>query len=354
MAALHFLARGIEFFAPRSRRLEPVQFVETVSMALERELDLRLEAGAAAEFAEVAARDGFLKVPEIDWARSAKRVMTLTWIDGVPLTDVSGLERRGADRPALAIAVTRGFLAAALDHGFFHADMHEGNLIYGDDGQLWVVDFGIMGRIGAKERRYLAEILWGFLRRDYRRVAEVHAEAGYIPSKHSVEEFAQALRAIGEPILGKTADQVSMSRLLLQLFDVTHLFGMHLRPELVMLQKTMVQVEGVARGLDPKHDMWGAARPIVERWVRRELGVEGVAKRAAEEAATGFAALRRLPQTLAALDEAAQALRARAHREPEALTNGWRETTRFHWQAFWTGLAVGGVIAMLVLMARGY
>ncbi|HVY03862.1 MAG TPA: 2-polyprenylphenol 6-hydroxylase, partial [Caulobacterales bacterium] len=282
MAALHFGARCIEFFLPRSRRLEPVQFIETVQSAVERELDLRLEAGAAAEFAEVAARDGFLKVPEIDWSRSAKRVMTQTWIDGVPLTDTAALERKGADRPALAIAITRGFLAAALDHGFFHADMHEGNLIYGDDGALWVVDFGIMGRIGAKERRYLAEILWGFLRRDYRRVAEVHAEAGYIPAKHSVEDFSQALRAIGEPILGKTADQVSMSRLLLQLFDVTHLFGMHLRPELVMLQKTMVQVEGVARQLDPRHDIWGAARPIVERWVRRELGVEGVAKRVAE------------------------------------------------------------------------
>ena len=323
-------------------------------MAVERELDLRLEAGAAAEFAEVAAKDGFLKVPEIDWARSAKRVMTLTWIEGVPLTDVAGLDRRGADRPALAIAVTRGFLAAALDHGFFHADMHEGNLIYGEDGHLWVVDFGIMGRIGAKERRYLAEILWGFLRRDYRRVAEVHAEAGYIPAKYSIEDFGQALRAIGEPILGKTADQVSMSRLLLQLFDVTHLFGMHLRPELVMLQKTMVQVEGVARALDPKHDIWGAARPIVERWVRRELGVEGIAKRGMDEALVGFAALRQLPQTLTALNEAALALRLQAQRQPEAMAGAWRDSTRFHWQAFWTGLAIGGVVVITFLLTQGF
>jgi ubiquinone biosynthesis protein len=291
-------------------------------------------------------------VPEIDWARSAKRVMTQTWIDGVPLTDTAALERKGADRPALAIAVTRGFLAAALDHGFFHADMHEGNLIYGDDGALWVVDFGIMGRIGAKERRYLAEILWGFLRRDYRRVAQVHAEAGYIPSRHSVEDFSQALRAIGEPILGKTADQVSMSRLLLQLFDVTHLFGMHLRPELVMLQKTMVQVEGVARQLDPRHDIWGAARPIVERWVRRELGVEGVTKRAVEEAASGLTAIRMLPQTLRALDEAAQALRQQAQREPERLANGWRANTAFHWQAFFIGIAIG-LAGVAVFLAAG-
>jgi ubiquinone biosynthesis protein len=267
--------------------------------------------------------------------------MTLTWIDGVPLTDQAGLDRAGADRPALAVAVTRGFLASALDHGFFHADMHEGNLIYGKDAKLWVVDFGIMGRIGPKERRYLAEILYGFLRRDYRRVAEVHAEAGYVPERFSVEEFAQALRAIGEPIFGKTAEGISMARLLLQLFDVTHLFGMHLRPELVMLQKTMVQVEGVARALDPKHDMWAAARPIVERWVRRELGAETIAKRVMDEAGGGLAALRRLPQTLSALEGAAQAIRA----GPTPITRA-----PFQWRAFWVG-AAAGVIVMLVWMA---
>jgi ubiquinone biosynthesis protein len=233
--------------------------------------------------------------------------------------------------------VTRGFLAAALDHGFFHADMHEGNMIYGEDGKLWIVDFGIMGRIGRKERRYLAEILYGFLRRDYKRVAEVHAEAGYVPEKYSTEEFAQALRAIGEPILGKTADQVSMSRLLLQLFDVTHLFGMHLRPELVMLQKTMVQVEGVARALDPKHDIWGAAQPIVERWVKRELGPEGVGRRVMEEVAAGLAILRRLPHTLEEIESAAVAMRknAEAQAGQEKL-----------WGMFWSGLTLGAVFVM--------
>lgn len=343
LGALRFGAQMVEFFFESSRRLEPVKFVSTVATALERELDLRLEAGAAAEFKEVAEKDGFLSVPEIDWQRSAKRVMTMTWIDGVPLTDLEGLKGAGGDPQALAIAVTRGFLAAALDHGFFHADMHEGNLIYGKDGKLWIVDFGIMGRIGMKERRYLAEILYGFLRRDYKRIAEVHAEAGYVPEKFTVEEFAQALRAIGEPIFGKTADQVSMSRLLLQLFDVTHLFGMHLRPELVLLQKTMVQVEGVARALDPKHDMWAAARPIVERWVRRELGAESTARRAIDEAGGTLAALRRLPQTLSALEGAANAIR----QGPPPT-----EQIRFQWRHFWVG-AVTGVIAMLILMVAG-
>jgi ubiquinone biosynthesis protein len=337
MSALRFAAQTIEFFSPRSRRLEPVAFVDTVTAALERELDLRLEAGAAAEFKDVAAVDGYLSVPEIDWSRSSKRVLTLQWIEGVPLTHMDELEKAGADRPALAIAITRGFLAAALDHGFFHADMHEGNLIYGKDGKLWVVDFGIMGRIGEKERRYLAEILYGFLRRDYRRVAQVHAEAGYVPDRFSVEEFAQALRAIGEPIFGKTADGISMSRLLLQLFDVTHLFGMHLRPELVMLQKTMVQVEGVSRALDPQHDMWGAARPIVERWVRRELGAQATARRGFGEAADALQQLRRLPHTLAALEGAADAIRG-APRETAVTPR-----PMFQWRTFWIGVGVGAL-----------
>ena len=343
MAALRFAAQAIELFSPSSRRLEPVAFVDTVSGAMERELDLRLEAGAAAEFKEVAEAEGLLHVPSIDWSLSAKRVLTIDWIEGVPLTDNDALDAAGADRPALAIAVTRGFLAAALDHGFFHADMHEGNLIYGKDGKLWVVDFGIMGRIGEKERRYLAEILYGFLRRDYRRVAEVHAEAGYVPDRFTVEEFGQALRAIGEPIFGKPADGISMSKLLLQLFDVTHLFGMHLRPELVLLQKTMVQVEGVARNLDPKHDMWAAARPIVERWVRRELGPQGVTRRGLGEAMDALQVVRHLPQTVKALQSAAEAIRSGP---PPA------ERLPFQWRAFWIGLGVG-VLVMLVLASIG-
>ena len=343
IAALRFLAQGIELFSPNSRRLEPVQFIDTVGAALERELDLRLEAGAAAEFKDVAEAEGYLNVPTIDWARSSKRVMTLDWIEGVPLTDKKALDKAGADRGALAIAVTRGFLAAALDHGFFHADMHEGNLIYGKDDKLWVVDFGIMGRIGHKERRYLAEILYGFLQRDYKRVALVHAEAGYVPDRFTVEEFAQALRAIGEPIFGKTADGISMSKLLLQLFDVTHLFGMHLRPELVLLQKTMVQVEGVSRALDDHHDMWNAARPIVERWVKRELGVEGVARRAVDEAAHGFSHLRRLPQTVAALENAAN----RLNQPTPPHRNG-----RIHWMSFWIGAAAAALLTIILFAAK--
>jgi ubiquinone biosynthesis protein len=194
-----------------------------------------------------------------------------------------------------------------------------------------------MGRIGHKERRYLAEILYGFLRRDYRRVAEVHQEAGYVPDKFTVEEFAQALRAIGEPIFGKTAEGISMSRLLLQLFDVSHMFGMHLRPELVLLQKTMVQVEGVARALDPHHDMWAASRPIVERWVQRELGPEAVAKRGIDEVAVGFQALRRLPQTLIMVEAAARKVAIEAPR---------KERKWYEMPAVWIALLGGAIIAL--------
>jgi ubiquinone biosynthesis protein len=298
--AMAFAARFIQTVSKSARRMEPVAFVATIRAALEKELDLRREAGAGDAFGEIAAADGYLKVPAIDWDRTARRVVTSAWVDGTSLTKPGALE--GADRPKLARAITCGFLAAALDHGMFHADMHEGNLILDAAGDLWAIDFGIMGRLGADEQRYLAEILYAFLKRDYRRAAAVHIEAGYVPATHDEGEFAQALRSVGEPIWGKPAREVSMGRVLTQLFDVTDQFGMHLRPELVLLQKTMVQVEGVARAIDPDHDIWEASRPIVERFMTRELGPEGLARRAFHDLETGMKALRRLPKVLEQLE----------------------------------------------------
>ena len=171
--------------------------------------------------------------------------------------------------------VVQSFLRHALRDGFFHADMHEGNLFVDQEGRLVAVDLGIMGRIGPKERRFLAEILYGFIRRDYQRIAEVHIEAGYVPAIHSAEDFAQALRAIGEPIHGHRASEISMAKLLGLLFEVTEIFDMQTRPELVLLQKTMVVVEGVARQLDPDFDMWKTAEPVVSDWMERNLGAAG-------------------------------------------------------------------------------
>jgi ubiquinone biosynthesis protein len=296
-------ARLADRWVPPARRLEPVLFVETVARALQMELDLRLEAAGGSELGEVMARDGYMHAPEVVWDAVGRRVMTLTWADGVPLSDPLSLEQPGLDRAELANNLTRGFLAQALDHGVFHADLHEGNLFVAPPYRLTAVDFGIVGRLGPGERRYLAEILWGFLRRDYRRVAEVHFEAGYVPDTYAVADFAQALRAVGEPIFGRVASEVSMARLLTQLFEITGLFEMRLRPELVLLQKTMVTVEGVARRIDPGHDIWAAARPVVERWIRRELGPVGRARDLVEDGVRAVHALSRLadqppPQTV--------------------------------------------------------
>jgi ubiquinone biosynthesis protein len=180
--------------------------------------------------------------------------------------------------------VIQHFLRHALRDGFFHADMHPGNLFVDDDGRLVAVDFGIMGRLGAKERLFLAEILYGFITRDYRRVAQVHFDAGYVPAHHSVENFAQAIRAIGEPIHNRTAEEISMAKLLTLLFEVTALFDMRTRPELLLLQKTMVVVEGVARTLDPRLDMWTTADPVVREWIERNLGPAGRLQGAVEGA----------------------------------------------------------------------
>lgn len=271
IAAARLGARLAERLVPASRRLEPRAFVATVARSMELELDLRMEAAAAAELGEVMARDAYMSAPAVVWEGVARRVLTLEWAAGQPLSSPVSLEQPGLDRPTLADNVIRGFLAQALDHGAFHADLHEGNLFVAAPARLVAVDFGIVGRIGRAEQKFLAEILWGFLRRDYRRIAEVHFEAGYVPAHHNIDDFAQSLRAIGEPIFGKAAKDVSMGRLLAQLFENTALFGMHLRPELVLLQKTMALVEGVARRIDPNHDIWTASRPVVERWVMREL-----------------------------------------------------------------------------------
>jgi ubiquinone biosynthesis protein len=302
LRAMARAARNIETVNRDSRRLKPVAFVHTVSESMRKELDLRLEAGGTDELREISEKHGFFRVPDVDWQRSSRRVLCTSWVDGVPLTDTDRLNTMALDRPGLADKVTRGFLSSAIYDGVFHADMHEGNMMVTADGDLWLLDFGIVGRIGPDERRFLAEILYGFIRRDYTKIAEVHFEAGYVPPDRDVGDFAQALRSVGEPIFGKTAEDVSMGRLLLQLFDITHQFGMAMRPELVLLQKTMVQVEGVARGLDPGHDIWKAAKPIVEKWVRRELGPEGVAKRTAEAAYEVALRLQKMPEILDGLE----------------------------------------------------
>jgi ubiquinone biosynthesis protein len=285
LKAFFFAARLAERFSAEARRLRLTQVVDTLARTVAMEMDLRLEAAAMSEMAQNTDEDPDFRVPSVDWNLTGKDVLTLEWIDGTPLSDRAALVAKGFDLPQLGRAVIQTFLRQAMRDGFFHADMHPGNLFADANGQLVAVDFGIMGRLAPKERRFLAEILYGFIMRDYRRTAQVHFDAGYVPRHHSVDAFAQAIRAIGEPIHNRTAEDISMAKLLTLLFEVTAIFDMRTRPELLLLQKTMVVVEGVARGLDPKLDMWSTAEPVVSEWVMRHLGPTG----RIEDAAGGVA-----------------------------------------------------------------
>ncbi|WP_292246474.1 AarF/UbiB family protein, partial [Mesorhizobium sp.] len=254
----------------------PVEVTETLAQTTKIEMDLRLEAAALSELGENTRDDPGFRVPSVDWERTGRDVLTMEWVDGVKMNDIAGLVEAGHDLKAIATNLIQSFLRHTLRDGFFHADMHPGNLFVEADGTIVAVDLGIAGRLGKKERRFLAEILYGFIVRDYQRVAEVHFEAGYVPRQHNVSAFAQAIRAIGEPIHGQPAETISMAKLLTLLFEVTELFDMATRPELILLQKTMVVVEGVARTLDPAFNMWKTSEPVVGDWIAGNLGPRGL------------------------------------------------------------------------------
>jgi len=276
--AFYSAAGLIETLSPASRRLRPTEVIAHFEGVVMGELDLRLEAAAASQFAANTRGDAGFAVPAPDWGLTSRRVMTIGWAEGIPLGDVPALKAAGHDLPALAARVLQLFLSHALRDGLFHGDMHQGNLKVAPDGAIIAYDFGIMGQIDAYTRRIYAEILYGFIRRDYDRVAEVHFEAGYVPPDRDIHAFARALTAVGEPIFGMEANQISMARLLAYLFEVTEKFGMQTRTELILLQRTMVVVEGVARSLDPHINIWQVARPIVESYVRDNIGPRALAR----------------------------------------------------------------------------
>ena len=270
--AFYLAASIIDLFAPGARRLRPLDVIEHFDGVVQGELDLRLESAAASEFAANTEKDEGFQLPEMKWQHSARRVMTLGWADGVPMGDNAAIDAAGHDRKALAERVLQLFLNHALRDGYFHADMHQGNLKVAPNGNIIAYDFGIMGHIDEYTRRVYAEILYGFIRKDYKRVAEVHFEAGYVPADKDVDEFARALRAVGEPIFGMDATKISMGRLLSYLFEVTERFGMETRTELILLQRTMVVVEGVARSLDPQMNIWQVASPVVSTYISKSIG----------------------------------------------------------------------------------
>ena len=287
-----WLADRLEAQGGEFARLRPRATLAMFRTWTETELDLRREAAAASELTDALRAEPGWFVPAIDWPRTARRLLTTEWMPGTPLTDTKALAAMPFDRAALGRTLVRGFLRQAIGRGYFHADLHQGNLFLRPDGRLGVIDFGIMGRLDRRARTDLAQILFGLLTGDYVKVADVHFDAGFVPGHHSRAEFATALRAVGEPIRGQAAKDISVANLLDGLFALTRAFDMPTQPHLLLLQKTMVMVEGVALTLDPQVNMWAAAEPYVRDWMRGELGPEA---RAADAITGGLRALFQLP-----------------------------------------------------------
>ena len=269
-----WLADLAERLQPALRRLKPVEVVQTLADVVRLEMDLRLEAAAAAELAENFAGDPNFRVPRVDWLRTGRTVLTLERINGIRIDDRAAILAAGHRIDDLLSKAAGAFFNQVFRDGFFHADLHPGNMFVDADGAIAVVDFGIMGRLDRATRFFLADMLLGFLSGDYRRVAEVHFAAGYVPPRRSVDAFTQACRSIGEPILGRPLQEISVARLLAQLFEITEQFEMETQPQLLLLQKTMVVVEGVGRRLDPEINIWALGRPLIEEWMRDNRGPE--------------------------------------------------------------------------------
>ena len=267
-------AAHLEGLGGEAMRLRPRLTIANFKRWTLRELDLRREAASASELADAMKGVAHYEVPGIDWERTSGKVMTLDWIDGIKISKVDELKAAGHDLTKIANNLVNAFLRQAISEGFFHADMHQGNLFVKADGTIAAIDFGIMGRINRQARFWLAEILYGLITGNYQRVAEIHFEAQYVPDYHNVDEFATALRAVGEPMRGRPVSELSVGQMLDGLFAITRDFDMQTQPHLLLLQKTMVMVEGVATQLDPKINMWETSGPFVQEWIRTELGPE--------------------------------------------------------------------------------
>ena len=336
--AFYFAAWIVEVLSPGARRLRPLDVIEHFDGVVQGELDLRLESSAAGEFAANTENDEGFHLPKIRWEYSGRRVMTLEWADGVPMGDNAAIDAAGHNRVDLSERVLKLFLLHALRDGYFHADMHQGNLKVAPNGDIIAYDFGIMGHIDEYTRRVYAEILFGFIRKDYKRVAEVHFEAGYVPADKDVDEFARALRAVGEPIFGMDASKISMGRLLAYLFEVTERFGMETRTELILLQRTMVVVEGVARSLNPNMNIWQVAAPVVTDYIQKSIGPRAVISDLYKTARV----LTRFGPRLPRLVE--QALIAQYNPAPVKRRGFWRWITL----AAVLGLLAGGLLMLLI------
>ena len=324
---------------PRLRRLKPIAAVETFADSLRWEMDLRMEGAAASELHGNFTEDPMYVVPEVHWERTGQRVLTTQWIDGIPIHDVDDLVAAGHDLEAVVTKASESFFLQVFRDGFFHADMHPGNAFVSADGALCVVDFGIMGRIDRPTRYFLADMLLGFITRDYARVADVHFQAGYIPANTDREVFQQAIRAIGEPIFDRPPNEISIARLLAQLFQVSERFNMEAQPQLLLLQKTMLIAEGVGRRLAPELNMWQLALPLIEDWMRENRGPEA---RLAEITANTILAVQRLPDAVEAVERAATTI------TDGRLSLDLRNASSPKWP-LWLAIGVTAVLAVIAL-----
>ncbi len=341
IALFRWLAALAWRLAPRGRRLRPVEVVEAFADTVRSEMDLRLEAAAATELGENFKDDPMFATPEIDWARTARRVLTLERVAGCRVDDEAKLDAAGHDRQEIMRLAAGAFFRQVFEHGFFHADMHPGNLFVRADGGLTVIDFGIMGRLDRTTRDYLADMLLGMLTRDFELVADVHFRAGYVPAHQSRAAFAQACRSIAEPILGKPLHEISLGRLLQQLFQITQTFEMETQPQLLLLQKTLLMAEGMGRRLDPTVNMWQLAQPLIQDWMRAHRGPE--ARIASALADIGDAAMR-LPRTLSRLERMVETMDP----TPKGPARRHVPRPRPSWSMLAAAAAAGGIIAIVL------
>jgi len=303
--AIMLFAFLIESFVKKTKRLKLVEVVFLLKEITNLEMDLRFEAAAANEYAENTKNDIGFKVPQIYWNFTSENVMTLDWVDGISIRETEKLKKKRFNTEKLAEDIIQNFLRHAVRDGFFHADMHQGNIFIDNNGHIVPIDFGIMGRLDKMSKRFLAEILFGFIQRDYRKVAEVHLIAGLVPKEVPIDDLAQALRSIGEPIFGQTVKDISGGKLLKQLFDVTEKFNMQTQPQLLMLQKTMVVVEGVARKLNPNTNIWTTSKPVLENWLKETKNPMTTINETLQNTSE---VLKRLPEFPEIMDKANQAL----------------------------------------------
>ncbi len=343
-AAAHVEAMGGE-----ASRLRPRLVIANFKRWTNSELDLRREAASASELAEhMVGTPGYI-VPEIDWDRTNGRVMTVDWIDGIKISKVDEIKAAGHDTADIANRLVLAFLKQAISGGFFHADMHQGNLFVKADGTIAAIDFGIMGRIDRRARMWLAEILYGLTTGNYKRVAEIHFEAQYVPSYHNVDEFATALRAVGEPMRGKPVSELSVGQMLDGLFAITRDFDMQTQPHLLLLQKTMVMVEGIATQLNPQINMWDTSAPFVRSWIRDELGLEAAI---ADRIRTDTETLLRIPDLVRRIEDRFPAKGGAP--EPPPLPDVelmWEKHDREGQSSGWLGYALAAGIGGLAVWA---